>query len=102
MDTFATGGPGGPHTLPVRGAIDLDSIDRLDAEFARAVSQHPAVVRVDLSHVEFCDSMGLDAFIRWHRTAQRSGFHMVFVAPPKCLQRLLGLTHLDELLTIER
>lgn len=93
---------GRPATLPVRGEIDLDAIDGLDAAFDRVRADHPSVVRVDLSDVEFIDSTGLNAFVRWNQEGQRTGFHVVFVGATPATRRLLHLTRLDELLTIER
>ncbi|HZR14728.1 MAG TPA: STAS domain-containing protein [Acidimicrobiia bacterium] len=103
MEAFANDWRG-PHdtTVPVHGDIDLGTVDALDDAFGRAIAHHPAVVRVDLSDVDFADSTALNAFVRWHREGQRCGFHVVFVSPSTPVERLLVLTGLDELLTVER
>ena len=103
MEALASGSqPQHELALSLHGEIDLDRVAELDAAFMRVVAAHPAVVRVDLSDVQFIDSTGLNSFLRWHHDGQRSGFHVVLVAPSDAVDRLLRLTHLDDVLIVER
>ncbi len=74
----------------IRGNIDLDSAALLAERIDEALSRpHPHVV-VDLSGVEFCDSIGLSTFVVGHHRAHAAGGWLRLAAPSEFLERLLG------------
>ncbi len=50
--------------LVVQGELDLATADRLDDELERAAAADAATIVVDLDHVDFIDSSGLQVLIK--------------------------------------
>jgi anti-sigma B factor antagonist len=61
----------GDHTIvTLAGEIDLYTAPRLQTELVAAMrSAGPALVVVDMSGVEFCDSTGMNVLLAAHRQA---------------------------------
>jgi anti-anti-sigma factor len=89
-------------TLTITGEVKPARVDDLEAVFEQACHRHPAIITVDLSAAESVDSTGLNAFVRWHDVANRTGFHVLFVQPPERIYEALQATNLDRVLTVER
>jgi anti-anti-sigma factor len=82
--------------VTVRGNLDLDSAPSLATRLDEALSRPQPRVVVDLSGVEFCDSIGLSTFVVGHNRARASGGWLRLAAPGEFLGHLLdtvGLTH---------
>ena len=62
----------GDHTIvTLAGEIDLYTAPRLQSELGAALrSADPALVVVDMSGVEFCDSTGMNVLLAAHRQAR--------------------------------
>jgi anti-anti-sigma factor len=59
----------GTAWLSARGELDMDTAEALEQAVARLLEERPKVLAVDFSGVSFCDSSGIGALIRAHRTA---------------------------------
>lgn len=81
--------------VTVRGHLDLDSASVLTTALDRVLQRPAPRIVVDLSGVEFCDSIGLSAFVVGHARAAADGGWLRLAAPNAWLRRLLdtvGLT----------
>ncbi|WP_432824307.1 STAS domain-containing protein [Dactylosporangium sp. CA-092794] len=75
--------------VAVRGSIDLTTAGKLrDAMHALLEAGRTRIV-VDLSDVEFCDSIGLGTFAYGHHHCVAAGGFLRLAAPPDFLARLL-------------
>lgn len=90
----------GRAVVDVRGDVDLMSADRLRQALAQAVAVSPHVT-VDLTEVGFIDSSGLSALVWGHRQAEEAGGSLQLRRPSPMLRRLLELTRLETILTID-
>ncbi|WP_328470338.1 STAS domain-containing protein [Actinoplanes sp. NBC_00393] len=86
----------GAVVVTVRGHLDLDSAPSLATKLDEALSRPRPQVVVDLSGIEFCDSIGLSTFVVGHNRARADGGWIRLAAPGEFLERLLdtvGLTN---------
>jgi anti-anti-sigma factor len=86
--------------LVVSGELDLASSSALEEQLAQAEQAGVQLVIVDLRELEFIDSTGLSVLIKAHQQAEASGRRFAVVKGPSQVQRLLGLTGLEERLTL--
>ncbi len=84
----------------VSGELDLASGPALEQELTGALASPARVVIVDLRALEFIDSTGISILIKAHQRAQANRRRFVVVKGPSQVQRLLGLTGLEERLTL--
>lgn len=98
-----------PGEFILRGRVDVTTVADLRTCLQKAVdSSVPlaavpgAMVRVDVAGLELVDAAGLGALVAAHRRAGRAGlrFCLVNVADP--LSRLLFISRLYRVLTVER
>ncbi|MEV6305226.1 STAS domain-containing protein [Actinoplanes sp. NPDC051861] len=75
--------------VTVRGNLDLDSAPGLATCLDQALSRPSPCVVVDLSGVEFCDSIGLSTFVVGHNRARGAGGWLRLASPNEFLERLL-------------
>jgi len=86
-----------PNTavLVLRGSLDIDTAPVLKANLTRLVERPAPRVVVDVSGLDFCDSMGVGVLVTAHGRALDRGGWVRLAAPSGFLQRLfstLGLT----------
>src|SRR4029453_6104610 len=86
-----------PNTavLILRGSLDIDTAPALKANLNRLVERPTPRVVVDLSGLDFCDSMGVGVLVTAHGRAMERGGWVRLAAPSGFLRRLLdtlGLT----------
>jgi anti-anti-sigma factor len=86
--------------IAVSGELDLAAGPALEQELAHAEQSGATLVIVDLRGLEFIDSTGLGILIKAHRQAEEAGRQFAVVRGPSQVQRLLGLTGLEERLTV--
>ncbi|WP_433824873.1 STAS domain-containing protein [Actinoplanes sp. CA-015351] len=79
----------GVVVVTVRGNLDLDSAPSLAIGLDEALSRDQPRVVVDLSRVEFCDSIGLSTFVVGHNRARAAGGWLRIAAPSEFLEQLL-------------
>lgn len=83
----------GEVTVHRRGAL-LRSLDE-------AIRQHPDLLVADLTRIGFCDSTVLNALLHARLGARAAGVPLVLAGAPSQARRLLRLTGLDRVFTLE-
>ena len=81
--------------LALSGELDLAGLPAFESELARAETDAPQTLVLDLSAVEFMDSSGLRAIVMAHERASQSGRRFVVVAGPPQVRRVFEITQLD-------
>ncbi|MFH9355170.1 STAS domain-containing protein [Kitasatospora sp. NPDC017646] len=97
ITTLSTG-----ETVVCRLAGEIDQVQRpkLGNALARAVSQRPHQLIVDMAAVSFCDSSGPNALLQTLQDAALAGTLLVLTSLPPQVRRLLEVTGTDEVFTI--
>jgi anti-sigma B factor antagonist len=92
----------GDHTIvTLAGEIDLYTAPRLQSELLAAMrSADPALVVVDMSGVEFCDSTGMNVLLAAHRHACERGGDLALAAPRAPVRKILEVTGLSSVFTV--
>ena len=100
---FAVGPTSTPDGLvvAVAGEVDLVTAPRLLTALQDALASGRTVA-VDLGAVTFLDSSGLNALIEAHKRAEQLATVLTLRAIPPRIAKLLHLTRLDEVLSVER
>jgi anti-sigma B factor antagonist len=89
------------HTvISVAGEIDLYTAPRLQAELMNALGASPAVLIVDMSGVEFCDSTGINVLLAAHRSARERGGELQLARPGSATKKVLQVTGLESVFTV--
>jgi anti-sigma B factor antagonist len=86
--------------IAVAGEVDAYTAPEMRAQLLDALRLHP-VVTVDLSAVTFMDSQGLAALLRARQEAESSGGSLRLEGVPPRVLKLLQLTRLDSVFTID-
>ena len=88
-------------TLIVCGELDLASAPALEQALHDAEASPSGRVVLDFEALEFIDSMGIHLLVQAEKRAQTKSHHFVLRHVPTHARRLLRITGLDALLTIE-
>lgn len=103
MAISASENDGGQVVLTVSGDVDVSTADELrDAGVAALESEGCRQLVVDLAETEFLDSTGLGALVHLRNASESSGRKLILRNPPRQAERVLALTALDSVFTIER
>jgi anti-sigma B factor antagonist len=86
--------------IAVAGEVDAYTAPEMRAQLLDALGQHPLVI-VDLSAVDFMDSQGLAALLRARQEAEASGRGLRLEGVPSRVLKLLRLTRLESVFTID-
>ena len=91
-----------PAVLPLHGDIDFFTEDEFRAEAERVLAE-PGVTAlvVDLAEVELLDSSGLGLLVDLLRLCRDLGIDMSLRHVPDRVVRMLDLTGLDQVITVE-
>lgn len=92
----------GGALLVLSGDVDLSSVGALWDVAAGALASRPKRLVVDMSAVTFLTSTVLGALIRVQGAAAEQEIDVVLRRPTPIVQRLLRLSGLEAVLTIER
>jgi anti-anti-sigma factor len=84
----------------VSGELDLASAPALEEELHRALADAADLLIVDLRELEFIDSTGLGLLIKANRQAEAAGRRFAIVKGQSQVQRLLGVTGIEQRLTL--
>jgi anti-anti-sigma factor len=98
--TISTDLVDGLAVVTVAGDVDLASADRLSDELEDALQKGASLV-VDVGGVTFIDSTGLNVLVQAHRAAHDGGGDLRLRRPSRMLLRLLEITRLETLFTID-
>jgi anti-sigma B factor antagonist len=86
---------GRTRALLATGELDLASRDVFHAAIATALAEAPETLVVDLSRLEFLDSVGITCMIFAHRHAQAQGVRLSIVPAPARVHAIFTLCGLD-------
>ncbi len=91
----------GRAEITVEGELDMATAPQLRAEFERvAAIDGLELVLVDLRRLQFIDSTGLEAILRFESAARGDGVELAVVRGPRAGERLLSVMQLDRRLRI--
>jgi anti-sigma B factor antagonist len=74
------------------GDLDIETLDPARSTLDDLVERHPPLLVVDLGHVDFCDSSGLNLLLRTRLAAAAADVEFRLSAPSVAVRRLLELT----------
>ena len=98
VDVTATNGTG---VITVAGDIDITSCRKLREELGRLMDDGVKTVVLDLASMEFVDSTGLDVLVGAQKRLRQRGGELVLRSPRPAAQKVLEITRLDTVFTIE-
>lgn len=75
--------------------IDISNADWLRAALPEPAVDGPAIIVVDMSSTQFCDSAGLHVLVRAHKRALAAGGELRLVVTSRTVLRLLAVTGID-------
>ncbi len=81
------------------GELDITRLDEIDAMLASAPLDGRLIV--DLSAVQFVDSVTLSRFVRALRRREEAGGRLVLAGAQGAVRRVLSITRLDSVLPYE-
>ncbi|GAB3453889.1 hypothetical protein GCM10027570_33500 [Streptomonospora sediminis] len=87
--------------VTVRGEIDLYTAPQLHSGLAGALDDGARRLMVDMSRVEFCDSTGMSVLLSGMKRARENGGDLELVAPKPAVRKVLEVTGLDTVFTVE-
>ena len=79
------------------GELDVSTINAVDRELRRAISDSNDSVTVDLSRVEFIDAAGIACLLRTTQGPRRRPL-VSFMRPPTAIARILAMASVSDLL----
>lgn len=89
-------------TVTIREELDVASAPRVAEQLSDALGLRPRRLVVDLSRCDFLDATGVSMLVEAHRQAVRQLTELVLLAPGARLLRILALTGLSHVFTIEQ
>lgn len=87
--------------IVVAEELDVSSVPRVRERLEDALRLRPGRLVVDLGRCGFLDGSGLAALLAVHRQAMRQGAEFVLRAPDARVRRLIALTGLAKVFTVE-
>ncbi|MBO1415893.1 STAS domain-containing protein, partial [Streptomyces sp. FH025] len=93
---LATARAGTTATVRVSGELDLDTAARIAPRLVRSLHGAGQALALDLSDLQFCDSSGVNLFLRLDRLSRTEGKQLRLQhipAQPARVLRLLGVQH---------
>lgn len=89
----------GPRVL-LKGEVDVYTSPGLKRALTHLTAEHQRV-EVDLTEVEYLDSCGLAVLLGCEKRAREHAGHVVLVNPSAGIRRVLEVTGMDRILTVE-
>ncbi len=99
--TIATEEHNGAPVLKTGGEVDLYSSPQLRDALLKAISQANNEVHVDLGGVRYMDSSGVAVLVEGLKAAGKKNLTYKLVAPSQPVLKVLQLSRLDRVFTIE-
>ncbi|HLU34099.1 MAG TPA: STAS domain-containing protein [Natronosporangium sp.] len=100
--TIVSGDTDGATTVAVSGDLDLATAAELERKVERLVAGGTNRLVVDLHHVSFCDSAGLNALVRARNRCDAAGGWLRITRPVGEVAEVLRISGLLERLAGER
>ncbi len=92
----------GVMTVCLRGEMDHHNAAPLREEIDAAITfENPAVLKLDLSEIAFCDSSGLGFIMGRYRRMNAAGGSMTLINPSAPTMKILRLAGVDALIDVE-
>jgi anti-sigma B factor antagonist len=92
--------PGG--TLSLSGRLSARTVADVRAALVAAIDHGSGDLVVDISGVDLVDASGLGVLVGAHRLAMRSERRLVLRGVPERIERLLAVTRLNRVLSVEQ
>jgi anti-sigma B factor antagonist len=89
---------GGMPVVATPEEIDVSSAYALGQELVASANRGHAVVAVDMTRTQFCDSVGLNVLIRAHQRAEAAGGGLRLVVQAPAILRVLAVTGTDQII----
>lgn len=86
--------------LVVHGDVDITTGDRLESELLRAEREHPGVLTLDFTDVDFFDSTGLQLLLDADVRAHEEGRRLVVVPGAGEAARVMALAEVTDRLNV--
>jgi len=86
--------------LAVSGAVGMMETEPFKQHLEQLLAEHPSVLVLELSQLQFISSMGLGAIIAAHLNARRAGCILRLVHPSKQVREVLQITNLTKILPL--
>ncbi|MCO5967650.1 STAS domain-containing protein [Actinoallomurus soli] len=83
----------------VAGELDYTTVGGIRDELDAMLSAGQVRIALDLSSLEFCDSVGLGCFVGAWKRARKDGGELLLLRPAGHVQRMLKITGLDRFLS---
>lgn len=87
--------------VSLRGPLAARTVADVRAALVAAIASGTGDLVVDVSEVQLLDASGLGVLVGAHRLALRSERRLVLRAVPERIERLLAVTHLNRVLTVQ-
>jgi anti-sigma B factor antagonist len=94
----------GEDIVALHGELDIATVFTLDAAIDRFIDRFKDSGRdlvIDLTDLQFVDSMGLTRFVRLHRQLAEHGARLVLRHARPHVRKVLAITALDQLFGVE-
>ena len=88
--------------VDVAGELDAATASKLRAALGPLGRRPDDVVIVDVGALTFADASALGVLVAAHTRMQRAGARLVVRSPSPLLQRMLAITRVDEVLSVDR
>ena len=82
------------------GEVDVYTCSMLRDAVNKVVEEGRCYIAVDVQAVDFMDSSGLGVIVGAHKRLRGHNGALALVSPNKQMRRILGLTGLDQILTV--
>jgi anti-sigma B factor antagonist len=91
----------GEVVVSVRGEIDMATAPSLWKELTELIPDVQKRLVIDLADTRFIDSTGMGVFVKAFKRLRHGGAELVLKSPNNSARKVLNLTGLDRVLTIE-
>jgi anti-anti-sigma factor len=91
--------PEGPVLRP-HGDLDLLTADDLVSVAWPLIAAPPAVLTIDMSGVDFCDSAGINALVRLRNRCDAAAWQLTVRSPQAHVRHVFELSGLNEFLSV--
>jgi anti-sigma B factor antagonist len=92
--------PAGPMVMP-HGDIDMSTADELERIARPLASSGQALLTIDMSGVDFCDSAGISALVRIKKACDAAGGRFAVSSPQPHVRHVLAISGLTEFLAVK-
>jgi anti-sigma B factor antagonist len=87
--------------VSLSGPLSARTVAEVRSALVAAIACGDGDLVVDLAEVQLIDASGLGVLVGAHRLARRSERRLVLRRVPSRVERLLAITHLNRVLTVE-